>query len=106
MTESSAGFAVVFVVEAGHAVMYLRGEADIATAAVLDEALHHLADDIRPASAVIDLHDLSFMDVASGQLLASYCRRAGVRGCDVSLRGATPAILPVIDLFDLQTILV
>ncbi|MBO0691374.1 MAG: STAS domain-containing protein [Acidimicrobiaceae bacterium] len=104
MPESGAGFAVVFVIETDRAVMYLRGEADIATAEVLRDAFDHLVQDIKPASVVIDMNDLSFMDVACGHLLADYCRGAARRGCDVTLRRATRPILPILDLFDLQAI--
>lgn len=104
MPESSPGFAVVFVVEAGHAVMYLRGEADLATSEVLGEAFDHLAEDIRPTSVVVDLNDLTFMDVSCGHLLASFCARAGGQGCEVTLRRAAHAVLPVLDLFALETI--
>jgi anti-anti-sigma factor len=106
MPESTAGFAVFFLVEAEHAVMYLRGEADIATSQALRDAFDHLAEEIRPSSVVIDLNELAFMDVGSGYLLASYCRRAGNQGCEVTLRQAKPAILPVLDLFELQPSLV
>lgn len=105
MPDSAPGFAVVFVVEAGHAVMYLRGEADIATSGVLGEAFDHLAEDLRPTSVMIDLNDLTFMDVSCGHLLASYCRRASGQGCEVSLRRAAPVVLPVLDLFALESIL-
>lgn len=104
MPESSANFAVVFVVEGQSAVMYLRGEVDVATADVLAQAFDHLSEDVDPTSTVIDLHDLTFMDVACGHLLASYCRRAARRGCEVSIRRAAPAIRPILDVFDLQAI--
>ena len=105
MPDSSAGFAVVFVVEAERAVMYLRGEADIATAGILSQSFDHLADDIDPSSVMIDLHDLTFMDVACGYLLTSYVRRATFLGCEVTLRRASRAILPILELFDLQAII-
>jgi len=105
MPESRANFAVVFVAEADRVGMYLRGEADIATAEMLGRAFEHLAEDISRPSVVIDLHDLSFIDVICGHLLANYCRRAASQGCDVTLRGATRPILPVLDLFDLQAAL-
>jgi anti-anti-sigma regulatory factor len=83
---------------------YLRGEADIATARVLSESFDHPVEDIDPSWVVIDLHDLTFMDVACGHLLTSYVRRATLLSCEVTLRRTTRPIFPILDRFDLQAI--
>jgi anti-anti-sigma factor len=79
-------------------IIYLRGEADIATVSVLDA---EIADVIgrNPHALTVDMADLSFMDCATGRILAQLRDNAAGGGCEFSIRRPTGIARIVLDHF-------
>jgi anti-sigma B factor antagonist len=81
----------------GTAVIALRGELDVAGAAVLEEELARLEPD-PPDAVVLDLRDLEFMDSSGLHAIATRAIAAQERGQRFALVPGAAQVMRVFDI--------
>jgi anti-anti-sigma factor len=77
--------------ESGATVVALVGEVDLSTAATLGGALERVIAD-RPATLIVDLRGLRFLDSTGIQCLLSASKVAATVGCRLVVRNPNPMI--------------
>lgn len=82
--------------------VHLSGEIDVSSAQVLKAALERAADDTDGRSMLVDLTKLAFIDIAGYDALIRGTERLRSDGGTLVLRGATGAVLRVLDLVDIR----
>jgi anti-anti-sigma factor len=90
-------FGVTVDANGGRAVVYPRGELDLASAPTLRTALGRLLHGDHP-SLVMDLSRLTFSDCAGLRPVRWALREGRAVGTDVELRSAIPAVQRVLEL--------
>jgi anti-sigma B factor antagonist len=86
--------------EAGHALVTVAGEIDIATVAQLEEQLSALADSGRPL--VADLGQVSFIDAAGLRALGRAAKQAAAHSVRMHVVCGRPQILRLFELTGLD----
>jgi len=86
--------------EAGHALVTVAGEIDIATVAQLEEQLSALADSGRPL--VADLGQVSFIDAAGLRALGRAAKQAAAHSARMHVVCGRPQILRLFELTGLD----
>jgi anti-anti-sigma factor len=82
--------------------VHLRGEVDFAAAPVLEAALRQAAADGGTGSMVVDLTELTFIDIAGHHALMRGTDRLRAGGGSLVLRGASGSVLRVLDILGLR----
>lgn len=88
-------------IQDGHVVVTLHGELDVSTAQELRERLFAILER-EPASLILDLSRLRFMDSTGVNVLVSAEQRADLRGWTLSLAGLQKIVARVIHITSLD----
>jgi anti-sigma B factor antagonist len=99
--ESIPSFASQVEWRDGVALVALSGELDLATAPLLESCLAPVEAD-GPASIVVDLRDLMFIDSSALHVLLRARGRAETNGHQLLVVGASPAARRLFELTDTQ----
>jgi anti-sigma B factor antagonist len=78
----------------GTEIVHLNGELDLAAAPILDDVLSK----VDRRRVVVDASGLTFVDVVGVKTLLQWREACMADGGDLVIRGATPALLRVLDL--------
>lgn len=96
-----ADFAIETRTDGGVTHMALRGEFDLATVPAFEEALRKLEAD-RPATLVIDLGELTFMDSSGLRALVMADERARERQARLAIVPGPPSVRRVFEITKLD----
>jgi anti-anti-sigma factor len=104
-TESPADalFGVRYNFRDGLVRILVHGELDLLTAPVLEDAL--VSVESRTEPIVVDLSDLSFMDVSGLRALALAGRRAREKGCRFAVTKCSPMVRRLLELTGMASLL-
>jgi anti-anti-sigma factor len=83
-------------------VLYARGEVDLAQAARLRAAWFAELDEYEPDLVVIDLAQVTFMDVTGLRVVAGVVERQRARGASVGVSNASPMIMRLLRTTELD----
>ena len=100
---TDALFGVRYDLRDGLVRILVRGELDLLTAPVLEDALVSLEGRSEPI--VVDLSDLSFLDVSGLRALALAGRRAREKGCRFALTECGPMVRRLLELTGMASML-